>query len=133
MRRIFRRILLILSPFACIKLGYIYAQHDIAYVTLCDRIRRENIRFFDRIDPSTIGSTYGAGRIIGFFCCFLPFRLPASASRSGEAGGDEGEKKQSRLLIGGKKNEPDPLHCLVSGSVSLPFPMLVNEAQLVAR
>ena len=78
-----RWILLILFPFACIKLGYIYAQHDKSYVT-SDRIRKENIRFFDRIDPSTIVSTYGAGRIIWIFLLLSP--LP-----------DEGEKKQSRL------------------------------------
>jgi len=55
---LFGRILLILFLFACIKLGYTYAQHDIAYVTLCDRIRRENIRF----STGLIG-------LIGFFCC----------------------------------------------------------------
>jgi hypothetical protein len=99
---------LILFPFACIKMGYIYAQHDIPYVTSCDRIRRENIRFFDRI-----------ARILWIFLLLSP--LP-----------DEGEKKQSRLLIGGKKNQPDPLYCLIAGSISLPFPMLVNEAQLIA-
>ena len=89
MYRIFRWILLILFPFACIKLGYIYAQHDKFYVT-SDRIRKENIRFFDRIDPSTIVSTYGAGRILWIFLLLSP--LP-----------DEGEKKQSRLLTGGKR------------------------------
>ena len=70
---------MILFPFACIKVGYIYAQHDIAYVTPCDRIQREDICFFDRIDW-----------IIWIFLLLSP--LP-----------DEGEKKQSRLLIGGKK------------------------------
>ena len=103
---IFLWILLILFPFACIKLGYIYGQHDIAYDTSRDWIRREDIRFFDRID-----------RIIGVFLLLSP--LP-----------DEGEKKQSRLLIGGKKNEPDASRFLVSGSISLPLPMLKNAGSL---
>jgi hypothetical protein len=88
---------LILFPVACIKSGYTYAHYDIAYDTSRDWIRIEDIRFFDRID-----------RILWIFLLLSP--LP-----------DEGEKKQSRLFIGGKKNEPDPLHRLVSGSVSLPF------------
>jgi hypothetical protein len=41
---------LILFPFACIKLGYIYAHYDIAYFTSHDRIQRDGIRFFHRID-----------------------------------------------------------------------------------
>ena len=43
MGEIFRRILLIIFPFECIKLGYIHAQHDIAYFTSHDRIQREDI------------------------------------------------------------------------------------------
>ena len=60
----FRWILLILSPFPCIKLGCIYGQHDIRYVTLCYRTRRENIRFLTGLTGS-----------YSFFCCFLPFRM----------------------------------------------------------
>ena len=47
---VFRRILLILFSFACIKLGYIYAQHHKSYAASFDRIRRENRkwRFFRR-------------------------------------------------------------------------------------
>jgi hypothetical protein len=74
MGEIFRRILLILFPFACINLGYTYAQHDIAYFTSHDRIRRED--------------------------------------------------------IGGKKNEPYPLHCLISGSMPLAVPMFRNCSSL---
>jgi hypothetical protein len=50
MCRILRWILLILFPFACIRLGYIYAQHHKSYITSCDRIRRKNVGSFDRID-----------------------------------------------------------------------------------
>ena len=49
----------------------------------------------DRINPSTMVPTYGAGRIIMIFFVFITFLLPAIARRSGEAGGDESDETQS--------------------------------------
>ncbi len=63
--------------------------------------------------PSELNRAGGAGGTgrIDWIYCFLRFRLPAIASRSGEADGDETEKWQSRFQRERKAKEAD---CIIT-------------------